>query len=73
MNDCRTKDLLKISMTNKAKEHIGFHYLLAEMQLCTLILLEMNIFLKICLKIKDLSITYNIFRAQSDDSIMFGF
>ena len=30
----------------KVKEHIGFHYLLTEIQLYTLILLELNIFLK---------------------------
>ena len=30
----------------KSKEQIGFHYLLAEMQLCTMILLGLIIFLK---------------------------
>ena len=30
----------------KVMEHIGFHYLLSEIQLYTLILLEFNIFLK---------------------------
>ena len=30
----------------KVKEHIRFHYLLIEIQLYTLILLELNIFLK---------------------------
>ena len=29
----------------KVKGHIGFHYLLIEIQLCTLILLELNILL----------------------------
>ena len=34
-------------MKNKIKERIGFHYLMAEIQPCTLILLESNIFHKI--------------------------
>ena len=33
-------------MTSKVKELIGFHYLLTEKHLCTLILLELNISLK---------------------------
>ena len=33
-------------MTNKVKEHIRFHYFFTEIQPCTLILLELNIFLK---------------------------
>ena len=33
-------------MTKKAKEHIGFHYLLTEIQLYTLILLGLNKFFK---------------------------
>ena len=33
-------------MTNQVKQHIVFHYLLTEIQLCSLILLELNIFLK---------------------------
>ena len=33
-------------MTRKLKEHFGFHYLLTKIQLYTLILLELNIFLK---------------------------
>ena len=33
-------------MTKKVKELIGFHYLLTEIQLYTLILLELNIFHK---------------------------
>ena len=36
-----------ISMTNKANGHVGFHYLMTEIQLCTLILLELNILNKI--------------------------
>ena len=35
-----------ISMTDKVKEHTGFHYLLTEIQLCALILLGFNIFHK---------------------------
>ena len=46
-------------MINKVKKHIGFHYLLAKIQLCTLI--------------KDTSITHNAFRLQLDDSITCGF
>ena len=45
-NLSRTGDGAFISMTKKAKEHIGVHYLLTELQLYTLILLELNIFLK---------------------------
>ena len=36
----------KISMTKKVKEHVEIHYLLTEIQLRTLILLEFNIFLR---------------------------
>ena len=36
----------KILMTKKVKERIGFYDLLTEIQPCTLILLELNIFLK---------------------------
>ena len=58
-------------MTNKVKEHTGFHYQLTEIQVCTLILLELNIFFKMLLsKIKDKYITRNIFWIQPDDSIM---
>ena len=60
-------------MTNKIKEHIGFQYLLTKIQLCTLILLESNIPQEVLSKIKDKSITYNIFRIQDDGSIMYGF
>ena len=50
------------------KEHIGFHYLLIEIQLYTLILLELNVFLK------DKSInTHNIFTIQDNDYIICGF
>ena len=40
------------------KEHIGFHYLLIEVQLYTLILLELNIFLKKYSKINQLLTIY---------------
>ena len=61
-------------MTEKVKEHVGFHYLLTEIQLHTLILLELNIFLKRYLKkIKDKSITHNIFRIPDNESVMCGF
>ena len=44
------------------------------MQLYTLILLELNIFFQEVLnKIRDKSITHNIFRIQDNDSIMCGF
>ena len=36
-----------INLDNKqVKKHIGFHYLLTQIQLCTLILLELSMFLK---------------------------
>ena len=61
-------------MTKKVKEHTGFHYLLTEIQLYPLILLELNIFQKEVLnKIRDRSITHNTFRLQDNDSIMCGF
>ena len=53
-------------MINKGNEHIVFHYLLTKLRLCTLILLELNIFLKKVLnKVKDKSIAHSIFRTQS--------
>ena len=58
-------------MIKIVKEPIGFHYLLIEIQLYTLILLELNIFHKN--KIRDKSITHNIFRIQDNESIMCGF
>ena len=36
----------RISMTEKVNEHTEFHYLLTEIQLRTLVLLELNIFPK---------------------------
>ena len=61
-------------MTKKVMEHIRFHYLLTEIELCTLVLLELNKFFKIYYKIiKDKSINHNISRIQSDDFIMYWF
>ena len=37
--------VINLDDKKKVKEHIGFHYLLIEIQLYTLILLELNIFL----------------------------
>ena len=45
-------------MMKIVKEHIGFHYLLIEVQLYTLILLELNIFLKKYSKINQLLTIY---------------
>ena len=59
-------------MPKIVKEHIGFHYSLIELQLYTLILLEFNIFLK-KIKIRDKSVTSNIFRIQDHKSIMCAF
>ena len=41
----RIKDREYVSMIKIVSEHIGFHYLLIEMQLYILILLELNLFL----------------------------
>ena len=63
----------KISMIKIVKEHMGSHYLLWEIQLYTLIILELNIFLKKYWKSKILTFTYNIFRINGDESITCGF
>ena len=62
-------------MTNKIKQQIRFHYLMTEIQLCTLIfwLFFTYILQDILIKIKDTPITNNIFRRQSDHSVMCGF
>ena len=62
-------------MTNKVMERIMILYLLTKIELCSLILLELNTFCKkILSKIKDLkSIIHNILRTQDNDSIMYGF
>ena len=52
----------------------GFHYLLTEIQLHTLISLELsNVPQEVLNKIKDKSITHNIFRIQNNESAMCGF
>ena len=52
----------------------GFHYLLTEIQLHTLISLELsNVPQEVLNKIKDKSITHNIFRIQNSESVMCGF
>ena len=63
----------KISMIKIVKEHMGSNYLLWEIQLYTLILLELNIILKKYWKSKILTFTYNIFRINGDESITCGF
>ena len=35
-----------INLNDKVKEHVEFHYLMTEIPLCTLILLELNVFRK---------------------------
>ena len=58
----------------KVKEHIGIHYLLTEIQLYILILLNFEyIPQEILNKIKGKSIPHNIFRIQDNDFIMCGF
>ena len=64
----------KISMSNKVKGQLVFHYLLMEIWLSTLILFGTeHILQELLSKIKDRSITRNIFRIQDDDSVMCGF
>ena len=64
----------KISMSNKVKGQLVFHYLLMEIWLSTLILFGTeHILQELLSKIKDRSITRNIFRIQDDDSVMYGF
>ena len=56
------KRMWQILMTKNVKYHIGFHYLLTEIQLHTSILLELN-----------KSITLNIFIIQDNHSLRCGF
>ena len=58
-------------MTNKLKEHTGFHYLLTEMQLYTFWIeyIPHNLLNKI----RDKSISHNMFRIKDNESIMCGF
>ena len=53
------------------KEHTGFHYLLTEMQLHTFGIEYIP--QEVLSKIKNKSITHNIFRIQDNESIMCGF
>ena len=55
------------------KQHIGLYYLLTEIQLYTLILSELNIFQISGNKIKDKSVTHNMFRIQDNESVKWGF
>ena len=57
-------------MTSKVKEHIGFHYLLKKTQVYFDFFWIEYITQEV---IEDESITRNVFRIQSDDSIMCGF
>ena len=58
-------------MIKRIKEHIGFHYLLTETQLYTLIFFGIEyISQEVLNKIKDESITHNTFRIQDNESIM---
>ena len=58
-------------MTNKLKESIRFHYLLTEILLCTINSIGIEyIPNEVLSKIKDKSITHNIFRIYDDDSII---
>ena len=59
-------------MINKVKEHTGLHYLLTDIWPCSLIFLELFPH-KVLSKIKNKSITHNIFKVQDDESIMCGF
>ena len=58
-------------MTKKVNGQLVFHYLLIEIWLGTLILFGTEyIPQELSSKIKDRSITHNIFRIQDDDSVM---
>ena len=53
-------------MTKKVSERIGFHHLLTEIQLLTLIFFEIEyVSQEVLNKIKDKSIIHNIFRTKS--------
>ena len=57
-----------------AKEHIGFHYLLTGFWLYFLIFFRIEYLpLEVLNKIRDKSITHNIFRIQDNEFIMCGF
>ena len=58
----------------KVKEHIGFYYLLMKIQLCTFDSFGTEyIPQEVLSKIKEKSISNNLFRIQDDDSVMGGF
>ena len=59
-------------MLKIAKEYIGFHYLLTEIQLYCIHGIE-YIPLKVLNKIRDKSITHNIFKIKDNESIICGF
>ena len=59
----------EILVTTKMKEHIVFRYLLTDIQLYTLILLELNIFHKNYWSYYK-SVTHNIFRIQDNEFII---
>ena len=56
-------------MTNKVKEHIGFHYLLTDMVVYFDSFEIECIPQEVLCKIKDKSATHNTFRIQDEDSI----
>ena len=60
-------------MIQIVKEHIGFRYLLIEIQVYTLILLELNISQEVLNKIRDKSQYSQYIRIQDNESIMCGF
>ena len=63
-------------MIKIVKEHIGFHYLLTEINLYTVYFDSFGIeyiHQEVLNKIKDKSFTHNIFRIQDNESIMCGF
>ena len=61
----------------KVKEHIGFHYLLTKIQMCTFLKLSIfeieYILQEVLNKIKDKFTKHNIFRIPPNDSIICGF
>ena len=59
-------------MTNKLKEHIGFHYLSKKPIYFDSFVIE-YILQEVSEKIQDKSINHNIFRIHSDDSVICAF
>ena len=60
-------------MIKIVKEHIGFHYLLTEIRKYFHSFAIEYIPLEVLTKIRDKSITVNIYRIQDNESIMCGF